>query len=109
MGLTRRHIGNTIGGQIGKKLLKAKHLMHTGIDIPAINYEMKMEQAVKISSKGLGMVVVINDNEKVVGIITDGDLRRLLQKFGNFLELTTKECMHSPPITISPETSNWKH
>ncbi|HOV32858.1 MAG TPA: KpsF/GutQ family sugar-phosphate isomerase [Candidatus Hydrogenedens sp.] len=93
------------GGQIGKKLLKAKHLMHTGIDIPAINYEMKMEQAVKeISSKGLGMVVVINNNEKVVGIITDGDLRRLLQKFGNFLEMTTKECMHSPPITISPET-----
>lgn len=94
------------GGQIGKKLLKAKHLMHTGIDdIPVVNFEMKMVETIKeISSKGLGMVAVINNNNKVVGIITDGDLRRLLQKFGNFLEMTTNECMHYPPITISPDT-----
>ncbi len=93
------------GGQIGKKLLKVKHLMHTGIEIPVVNFSMTMEETInEISNKGLGMVVVTDDNQKVVGIITDGDLRRLLQKYGNFLKMNTKDCMHSPPICISPDT-----
>ncbi len=93
------------GGQIGKKLLKARHLMHTGLEVPVAKLMMSMEETVKeISNKGLGMVVVVDENNKVVGIITDGDLRRLLQRYGNFLNMLTKDCMHSPPICISPET-----
>ncbi|MGC8739520.1 MAG: KpsF/GutQ family sugar-phosphate isomerase [Candidatus Hydrogenedens sp.] len=93
------------GGQIGKKLLKVKHLMHTGIEIPFVYFTIPMEETIKeISNKGLGMVVVIDDNQKVVGIITDGDLRRLLQKYGDFLKMQTKDCMHSSPICISPDT-----
>lgn len=93
------------GGQIGKKLLKVKYLMHTGVEIPVVNFTMTMEETIsEISNKGLGMVVVTDDNQKVVGIITDGDLRRLLQKYGNFLKMQTKDCMHSPPICICPDT-----
>ncbi len=93
------------GGQIGKKLLKVKYLMHTGFEVPKVNLDMTMEDTVKeISEKGLGMVVVIDEKEKVVGIITDGDLRRLLQKYGYFLNMKSKDCMHTSPICISFET-----
>lgn len=93
------------GGQIGKKLLKVKHLMHTGLEIPVVNLEVLMGDTIKeISNKGLGMVVVTDKDEKVVGIITDGDLRRLLQKYGNFLGMKTQDCMHTSPICIFPET-----
>lgn len=92
------------GGQIGKKLLKVKYLMHTGTEIPCAKPMSCMEDTIKeMSNKGLGMVVVTDENNKVVGIITDGDLRRLLQKYGNFLKMYTKDCMHSPPICISPD------
>lgn len=93
------------GGQIGKKLLKVKYLMHTGQEIPITNPKMLMEKTIKeISEKGLGMVAVIDETEKVVGIITDGDLRRLLLKYGDFLKMTTEDCMHTSPICILPDT-----
>ncbi|MCX8065384.1 MAG: KpsF/GutQ family sugar-phosphate isomerase [Candidatus Hydrogenedentes bacterium] len=92
------------GGQIGKKLLKVKHLMHTGDEVPKVYPQTKMRDTIKeMSWKGLGMAVVINEENKVLGIITDGDLRRLIQKHETITELTAGECMHSPPKIISPD------
>lgn len=92
------------GGQIGKKLLKVKHLMHTGDEIPKVLPQMKMRETIKeMTLKGLGMTVVANETNEVLGIITDGDLRRLIQKYENISEFTAGECMHSPPKTISPD------
>jgi arabinose-5-phosphate isomerase len=92
------------GGQIGKKLLKVKHLMHTGDKIPKVLPQTKMRDTIKeMSLKGLGMTVVADESDTVLGIITDGDLRRLIQKYENISEYSAGECMHSPPKTISPE------
>ncbi len=92
------------GGQIGKKLLKVKHLMHTGDEIPKVLPQTKMKDTIReITLKGLGMTVVANEKDDVLGIITDGDLRRLIQRYENISEYTAGECMHSPPKTISPD------
>lgn len=92
------------GGQIGKKLLKVKHLMHTGEEVPKVYPDTKMRDAIQeMSIKGLGMTTVINKENKVLGIITDGDLRRLIQKYENISDLVVEKCMHSPPKTIAPD------
>ncbi len=92
------------GGQIGKKLLKVKHLMHVKDEIPIVNVNTKMKDAIKeMTEKKLGVTSVVDMDGKLVGIITDGDLRRLLIKYGDILEKTAGECMHPDPITIDKE------
>jgi arabinose-5-phosphate isomerase len=70
------------GGRLGKRLLvNVKDLMHTGTSIPKVKLGIKLEQAVlEITSKGLGITTVINDEDKLVGLFTDGDLRRSFEK-----------------------------
>ncbi|MCP2604870.1 KpsF/GutQ family sugar-phosphate isomerase [Candidatus Aminicenantes bacterium AH-873-B07] len=91
-------------GQIGKKLLKVKHLMHTGEEIPIVCTNTSMRETVEeMTRKKLGVTCVIDKNKKLVGIITDGDLRRLLIKYGSFMNKTAGECMKHDPITIDKE------
>ncbi len=70
------------GGTLGKKLLlKVEDLMHKGKDIPVVYEDASMKDAIlEISSKKLGMTAVLGNKGKLSGIITDGDLRRLLEK-----------------------------
>ena len=70
------------GGKLGKQLLiKVADIMHTGEEIPAVNASMNLKQGLlEVSSKGLGMTVIIDDQRRVLGIFTDGDLRRALDK-----------------------------
>ncbi len=92
------------GGQIGKRLLKVKHLMHVKDEIPIVNVNTKMKDAIKeMTAKKLGVTSVVDMDGKLVGIITDGDLRRLLLKYGDILEKTAGECMKPDPITIEKE------
>lgn len=89
------------GGSIGKKVLKVENLMHIGEEIPKVHYKATMRDAIKImSDKKLGVTSVIDDDNKLVGIITDGDLRRLLEKYKNLLEKTVEECMTKNPKII---------
>ncbi len=91
-------------GQIGKRLLKVKHLMHTGEEIPIVRTNTPMRETVEeMTRKKLGVTCVIDEDKKLVGIITDGDLRRLLIKYGNFMNKTAGECMKFGPITIDKE------
>jgi arabinose-5-phosphate isomerase len=65
------------GGGIGKRLLRVESLMHTGADVPAVRTSTAMRAVVaEISAKGLGMACVIGEDDRLAGIITDGDLRR---------------------------------
>lgn len=92
------------GGHIGKKLLKVKHLMHIKDEIPIVTVNTKMKDAIKeMTAKKLGVTSVVDKDGKLVGIITDGDLRRLLIKYGDILEKEAGECMHPDPITIDKE------
>jgi len=92
-------------GQAGKKLIKIKMLMHTGEQVPFVHPDTSMTAVLEeISRKKLGMTCVIDDKKKLAGIITDGDLRRMIQKYGkSFLQKKARECMTPDPITIDRE------
>ena len=92
-------------GEAGKKLLKIRNLMHKGREIPTVNQNASMSRVLtEISEKKLGMTCVIDKNENLAGIITDGDLRRALQKYGsNFLRKKAKDCMTDSPLTIDKD------
>ncbi|MFQ6082751.1 MAG: SIS domain-containing protein [Candidatus Aminicenantia bacterium] len=91
-------------GQLGKKLLKVKHLMHIGGEIPIVSTTTPMRDTViEMTKKKLGVTCVIDENRKLVGVITDGDLRRLLIKYGDFMRKNAGECMKFSPITIDKE------
>jgi len=93
------------GGSLGKRLsLKISEIMYDGNDIPIV-YETSLLKDViyEISSKRLGTTAVLDSNESLVGIITDGDLRRLLEKSTNINEITAKEIMSKNPKTIQPD------
>lgn len=94
------------GGTLGRKMLtKVKDLMHTGEALPVAYPDTLMLDAVlEISSKRLGVVVIVDENRKVLGIITDGDVRRGVQKWGKELfELRASQIMTHNPKTIDAE------
>ncbi len=89
-------------GQAGKKLLKVAHLMHKGRQIPRVKKDTLMRNVLEeMSRKKFGMTCVIQEDGTLMGIITDGDLRRMVQKYRkNFLEKTAEDCMTPDPKTI---------
>ncbi len=93
-------------GSIGKKLfIKVKDLMHIGDDLPAVSLDTLMSKTViEMSSKRLGLTIVLGNDGSVAGIITDGDVRRGLEKWGGRLfELTAEEVMTRNPKIVSEE------
>ena len=89
------------GGKLGKKLARVSRLMHTGDAVPRVTPQTPMSQVIyEMSRKGLG-VTTVTECDKLVGIISDGDLRRLLERRGkDVLDLTAGECMTRSPKTI---------
>ena len=89
-------------GQIGKNItIKVKDLMHKNSALPTIKSNSYFRDAIiEISNKKLGCVCVIDDNKKLIGIITDGDVRRMLQKFDDIRNLKVEDVMSVDPITI---------
>jgi arabinose-5-phosphate isomerase len=90
------------GGNLGKRLLlKVEELMVSGKDVPIVRTSTPMKETIiEMTSKRLGATCVVDDNGKLVGIITDGDLRRLLQRTENVFGLTAGEVMTRNPKTI---------
>jgi arabinose-5-phosphate isomerase len=93
------------GGNLGKRLLlKVEELMVLGKDVPIVRTSMPMKETIiEMTSKRLGATCVVDDNGKLVGIITDGDLRRLLQRTENVFGLTAGEVMTRNPKTIKKD------
>ncbi|WP_433972202.1 KpsF/GutQ family sugar-phosphate isomerase [Tunturiibacter lichenicola] len=89
------------GGRIGKRLARVRELMHTADAIPQVAPSTPMPQVIyEMSRKKLGMTTVIADNH-LVGMISDGDLRRLLERDGSHaLEHTAGDIMNTHPLTI---------
>jgi len=89
------------GGKLGKRLARVESLMHSGEAVPRFAPQTKMPDVIyEMSRKKLGVTAVV-DGEKLVGVISDGDLRRLLEKRGkDVLDLTAGDCMTSKPRTI---------
>jgi arabinose-5-phosphate isomerase len=91
------------GGKLGKRLARVESLMHSGDALPCVDPQTKMPEVIyEMSRKKLGVTAVVDDG-KLVGIISDGDLRRLLEKRGkDVLDLTAAEAMTRGPKTIAP-------
>ena len=94
------------GGMLGHSLLEVKNLMHTEKDMPIISDNSNMREAlIEMTSKRFGCVGIIDKNFQLVGIITDGDLRRNIKE--NFLEFRVDEIMTKNPITLDGESNTY--
>ena len=92
------------GGRLGKKLLRVENLMHSGDNMPRVTETSKMPDVIyEMSKKGLGMTTVVDAQGRLAGILTDGDLRRLmLQRGAATIELVVGDCMNRNPRMIAP-------
>lgn len=92
-------------GRLGKKLLRVEHLMHAGTSLPRVSPETLMPEVFhEMSAKKLGMTTVTDADGKLAGILTDGDLRRLMEKHGGAtLAMRAGDCMVRSPQTISSQ------
>ncbi len=87
------------GGSLGKKLMKVKEIMHTGEELPLVSPSTPLKEAViTISEKGFGATFVVDKDKNLIGIITDGDLRRFINKGGSIDNSLAKDVM-----TLSPK------
>jgi arabinose-5-phosphate isomerase len=92
------------GGSLGKKLLKVKHLMHRGKQMPVVDIHTLMGNVIRIiNEKKFGIAIVVKDKAQVVGVITDGDLRRLFLKGINFAKTEAADCLTANPHCIDEE------
>jgi arabinose-5-phosphate isomerase len=97
----RSHPGGALGRQL---LLHVETLMRTGDALPRVGPQTRLaEGLLEMSRKGLGMTVIVDDGNRVVGVFTDGDLRRALDRQIDVHAAIMKEVMTSPCKTISPD------
>ncbi len=90
------------GGDLGKRMLKVSQLMHVGDALPAVRADLPMKSAIEvISAKGMGITAVVDGDGKLVGCITDGDLRRHLAAGRDLLKARASECMTPGARTIA--------
>jgi len=91
------------GGKLGKKFLTVEDLMHSGDGVPKVMGETPMKDVIyEMSRKGLGLALVLDVDHRLKGVITDGDLRRLMEKETDPLRLTAVEVMHPGGVCINP-------
>jgi arabinose-5-phosphate isomerase len=94
------------GGKLGKRLMRVETLMHAGKLCPIVRADTRMRDVIyEMSSKGLGMTCVIDgDDETLLGIITDGDLRRRMERGGEILDLRAGDVMTRHPVSVPRHT-----
>lgn len=93
------------GGTLGRRLLThVRDVMRTGDAIPRVAPETKLSSALlEITQKGMAMTAVVDQNEHIVGVFTDGDLRRLMEKLQDFSQVNIIDVMGTSPHSIRPE------
>jgi len=89
------------GGSLGKGLVRLHELMHTGSEVPRVDQSVSLKEVAReISDKGMGITAVTGPDDKLLGCITDGDLRRRLAGDAEMLNVTAGDCMKANPRTI---------
>ncbi len=90
------------GGSLGRKLLThVSDVMRTGESVPAVGADAGFSELMReMSSKGLGATAVVDDQRRVLGIFTDGDLRRLVEQGQDLRQLRAADVMHAQPRTL---------
>jgi arabinose-5-phosphate isomerase len=93
------------GGKLGRKFLRVGELMHAGDDVPRVARDAALKDVIyEMSRKGLGMTTVQDDDGHLLGVITDGDLRRLMEREEDPLRLHAAEVMHPGGVCINGGT-----
>ena len=93
------------GGKLGKRLMRVESLMHAGADCPTVAADTPLRDLIyEMSSKQMGMTCVVNGDRALLGIITDGDLRRHMDKPVNIFDLAAADLMTRNPVVIPPST-----
>lgn len=93
------------GGRLGKKLMRVESLMHAGAALPAVQPGTRMPDVIhEITDKRLGMTCVVDADRRLLGLVTDGDLRRHLTAGPAMLEQTAGDIMTASPVTIDRDT-----
>jgi arabinose-5-phosphate isomerase len=92
-------------GQLGRKLVRVEMVMHVGDEIPRVEAAAPMIQVIEeMTRKKLGMTCVVDEDERLIGLITDGDLRRMIRKHKErLLRMSAEKCMTVRPVTIDRE------
>jgi arabinose-5-phosphate isomerase len=89
------------GGRLGRRLMRVEHVMHSGDAAPLVAHTAAMRDVIhEMSSKRLGMTCVVDPQGCLLGVFTDGDLRRQMTRGSNVLALTAGEVMTADPVTI---------
>jgi arabinose-5-phosphate isomerase len=93
------------GGALGRRLLThVRDVMRSGDAVPKVKPDALLTEALlEISQKGMGMTAVVDDAGRPVGVFTDGDLRRLIEKVQDFSKLVIRDVMHANPRRLHPE------
>jgi arabinose-5-phosphate isomerase len=91
------------GGKLGRRLLvRVKDVMHAGVDIPSVSIGTPLSEALlEMSSKGFGLTTVVDDKQNLVGVFTDGDLRRTLDSGSNIQNTPIEDVMSTSYKSIS--------
>ena len=89
------------GGKLGRRLMRVEHVMHPSDQTPRVGPDTPMAEVIhEMSGKRLGMTCVTDDGWRLVGVVTDGDLRRHLSQSANLMALTARHVMTPEPVTI---------
>jgi len=91
-------------GNLGKRFLKVRDLMHTGSSVPVCSPEITLKESIiKISRGKLGVILVTDPANTLLGLITDGDLRRYFERTDGALDIPVRDMMTPNPKNISPD------
>ncbi len=93
------------GGSLGRRLLThVRDIMRTGADVPAVSGDLLLPAALlEVTRKGMAMTAIVDDANRVVGIFTDGDLRRLIERGMDYSKTPVRDVMNAKPRTIGPD------
>ncbi len=93
------------GGALGRRLLtRVRDVMRSGAAVPKVKPDALLTEALlEISQKGMGMTAIVDDAGRPVGVFTDGDLRRLIEKVQDFSRVVIRDVMHANPRRVHPE------
>ncbi len=93
------------GGSLGRRLLThVRDVMRTGTDVPAVTADLLLPAALlEVTRKGMAMTAIVDDANRVIGIFTDGDLRRLIERGMDYSKTPVRDVMNAKPRTVSPD------
>ncbi|WP_312514321.1 KpsF/GutQ family sugar-phosphate isomerase [Massilia sp.] len=93
------------GGALGRRLLThVRDVMRSGDAIPAVGPDVPLAKALlEISQKGMGMTAIVDEERRPIGVFTDGDLRRLIERMHDFSNILIRDVMHANPRRVHPD------